>query len=81
MTISLFLKHVKQPDAAVLLSTSLRLDAIVKVIRFTNDHNILRNALSILALLAPIIPGRVVSIKEIKTRWNENWCSPILWRN
>uniref|UniRef100_A0A914Y6U5 HEAT repeat-containing protein 1 n=1 Tax=Panagrolaimus superbus TaxID=310955 RepID=A0A914Y6U5_9BILA len=61
LTISLFLKHVQQPDAATLLSNSLRLDAIVKVIRFTNDHNVLRNALHILALLAPHIPGRVVT--------------------
>jgi uncharacterized membrane protein YhiD involved in acid resistance len=61
LTISMFLKHVQQPDAANLLSNSLRLDAIVKVIRFTRDHNVLRNALHILALLAPLIPGRVVT--------------------
>uniref|UniRef100_A0A7E4ULQ3 HEAT repeat-containing protein 1 n=1 Tax=Panagrellus redivivus TaxID=6233 RepID=A0A7E4ULQ3_PANRE len=59
--ISIFLKYVKDPNSVSSISKSLRLDPIVKVIRFTYDHSVLRNALQILALLAPLMPSLVVT--------------------
>jgi len=61
LIVALFLKYMKRPDIMQSMSSVFNFDAIAKVVRFTYDHNVLRNALQLLALLAPVIPGQVVT--------------------